>query len=753
MINTDEYTLIKDHSVAPYNFVSLPEKSIVAYESFEELPGHNTLSKDKLNGYIEYEITNKTPLIVGKEKDDDKVVEQFKNTKGEAVIPGNTLRGIVRNNVAILSLSNISEDIEDSRFYFRSFGKGQLNKDYKDRLDIDMKVINGDNVNAPNRIHGGFIYKDGDKKYVLIPVTGNKEYTFFSISEQYLRRIASKDLKINYMYNENICDLIDNRFKYKLTESEKGNKEIKRQKKEEKRKLLNNKKNINYSYKPYCIEVSYDLSGSRTISKVGKPNAHSYEGYLMSSNFIQGKLVHYIIPKEENTEKGPIILEGEKYNFIEFYNKDLIRNKKADIKDGKLVSKNNNEYFMLPQKSGQEYGKPIFFGEFKNKIYFGFSPYLRIPYDYSIKDGISDKYKNKKGISFMESLFGFTNKGELNQNYKSRLSFEDNICSSAVVEEKVYELVLGEPHATSYPSYLKQNVNASEKEIKNYNSEGFRIRGIKEYWIKDFVSDVSREDIRNNEIKTYINPISIGNTFKGKIHFKNLTRAELGLLTWALKVDDMARENIGMGKPYGFGHVEINNIDVHTENIGKKYSSMTKDYYEKEDRINLIDNYKKFILNEWKINLDKEEGIKELLTLKTNVISAEDKNEVRYMKLSMLDENYKKGKGDNEFNKIWALPSAEEEIRIINKEQIIKRMPESTLDRNRNNSGYKKQGDNTQAKPSNSQQTSRENYQEKRSRSSQQGKDGRGGSRSSNYSDGQLNNNPFASLKDMKFDE
>lgn len=57
------------YSVAPYNFVSFPEKSGAAYKSMEELPCHNVYSNELLNGVITYEIEAKSPVIVSKGND------------------------------------------------------------------------------------------------------------------------------------------------------------------------------------------------------------------------------------------------------------------------------------------------------------------------------------------------------------------------------------------------------------------------------------------------------------------------------------------------------------------------------------------------------------------------------------------------------------------------------------------------------------------------------------------------------------
>ena len=212
---------LKKHSVAPYNFISLPNRSIAEYDSMDELTRHNELSDKLLNGTIEFDITAKTPLLIAKGKDKNNSYnnqidgcEFFTNPENQKVIPGNTIRGMLRNNAAVLSMSNISDDICDSRFYFRSFNATSTQKDYRERMQISSVTENGVTYSIAKTIHAGYIYKNNERDYVIVPGKKINGEQYFRISEQYLRRI-SKNLKINYMYNNKITELIDNKSKYK----------------------------------------------------------------------------------------------------------------------------------------------------------------------------------------------------------------------------------------------------------------------------------------------------------------------------------------------------------------------------------------------------------------------------------------------------------------------------------------------------------------------------------------------------------
>lgn len=603
---------LKDHAVAPYNFISLPKKPIVAYNSMEELPKHNELRDDLLNGYVEFEIETKTPIIVARaSKNSEK--NFFENPEGKKAIPGNTIRGLVRTNAAILSKSNISDEIEDQRFFFRSFDISGTATDYKKRLQIKSIKENGINYSVAETVKAGFIYKRGKDDYVIVPSKSINGEQYFRISEQYLRLMA-KNVKPNYMYNYRIKELIEQKNKYKNPK--------------EKKFFL---KNINNrDFKPYSREISFNVKEKRTVNKIDKRGILSNEGYLISSNFIGGKLAHYIIAEPNFNSLEFLELKNEKFKHIEFYEDDLIRSKK--VKDN-----NEENFFTLPKKIGKENGKAIFYGEFKGNIYFGFTPYFRIPYDKSIKDGIAEEYKNSKGFSYIDGLFGFSNKGSKKLSYKSRLSFQDCIYEEGTIKnhklnsEEYYDIVLGEPKASCFSNYLKQDEGVDPKNLNSYNGNEFEIKGIKNYWQKDYLDPI---DSINKNMSRRIYPLKVGSIFKGKINFKNLRKDELGLILWALKVNEMATENIGLGKPYGFGRINISNINLQLEDLNKKYSSLSIDFYEKQDKNSYLDIYKKEIKKRFNLNIENELSVQELIKMKTVIIGEGKFNEGRYMTLA-----------------------------------------------------------------------------------------------------------------------
>ena len=129
---------------APYNFVSFPNK---VYEYPENrLTAHNQMSEKLATGEISYEIKAETPIMIDNGKG------QFcKDARGRYVIPGSTMRGLLRNNVQILGLSGVEDDIDDYALMYRNVAYGVEKERYNTVLGAKQLPIS-----------------DGDKSYDIV---------------------------------------------------------------------------------------------------------------------------------------------------------------------------------------------------------------------------------------------------------------------------------------------------------------------------------------------------------------------------------------------------------------------------------------------------------------------------------------------------------------------------------------------------------------------------------------------------------
>ena len=323
------------------------------------------------------------------------------------------------------------------------------------------------------------------------------------------------------------------------------------------------------------------------ITKVGPKGRYGKNGYLLSGGFIDGKMSHYVVPAPD-PNLGRILISEED---IESYKDDLIMTKKMNKSTETILP--GYEFFDLP-KRGEV--KPVFFIN-TNRLHFGFTPYLRMFYSKTILDGIAPTYKDAQGISYTDGIFGFINrkfkKGKdlVNYNYKSRVSFEDAVVEGEGIVDKdsTILMLLAEPKPTSYNLYLKQKLNVHKQGLTIYEDD-FQIRGIKQYWLKDYVEKL---DVEEGNMTFTIHPLKEGTRFKGRIHFRNLEEDELGLLLWALRLEEGCYQSIGLAKPYGFGRVKIKDIRLEIEDLEKKYNEFSFDYTREDELDKYINIYKK----------------------------------------------------------------------------------------------------------------------------------------------------------------
>lgn len=175
--NRRENTTV-DIASAPYNFVSLPSEVLTA--QFEiDLQGKNVSSqygeyikeKGKNSGYFDVTLITKTPCFIGGNSENK---EKFFSPNGQVMIPGSSLRGMVKNIFKIVTCGAMrpDEDITDKHLYFRGLAaKGKFGDYYKNR----MSVINKETKKTESKAKAGFLIKLNNDKYYICPADYKKE--------------------------------------------------------------------------------------------------------------------------------------------------------------------------------------------------------------------------------------------------------------------------------------------------------------------------------------------------------------------------------------------------------------------------------------------------------------------------------------------------------------------------------------------------------------------------------------------------
>lgn len=565
----------------PYNFIPFPDKFASKYVSFDDLPSHEHLDINKKTGYISYTITAETPIYVGGENG------EFYSIGDSYAIPGSTIKGKLRSNCEILS-NSYPEFIHKAKYSFRDVAgvKSSIKNEYQKFIKTtEDKRINSivragllENVNGNYKIHQLEGFND---------INGNK-LNFLFVKGEMLEKTKNSTIsskKLNSKYYKPyflVCESNEYDGKWKPSTS-----------------ILDKCKLVEKSRLEFKYAKRDWIRDGRFI--------------LMNSGKIGNKKNHYLL----KGKVGKTITVSEKA----IYDAQIRLNRSK----GKDEEGNNHSssYYELPTSG---FTKPCFYLMDENNrgevLAIGFTPYMRLPYKYSTTDGI--KGEIEPGISYADGIFGFTDytEGDDNKSYKSRVTCTHAISDSSVSDTKIIPIryMLQKPKPTSFQMYLKQdskweaNKYKSINDMAHYSSEAgeadFELRGRKFYWMKTYIDNKTSD---HPTASTTIKPLEKGTVFKGKINFKNLDDAELGLLLFSLKFDDnydckdgdyITYESFGQGKPYGFGRTKISINEIRIEDITYRYSD--------SGRVNIssvketADIYKSMFIDEYKSKINNK---------------------------------------------------------------------------------------------------------------------------------------------------
>ena len=502
----------KDSTVrTPYNFIPFPNKKpLVRYERPEDLPRHDVLDPELKTGTIRVTLTAETPVFVSDGK--GKKAEFFRDPQGRFVIPGSTLRGLVRENMTILGfgLTRSGENFGDRRMFYREVAAakastaGELKEYYQGALGIEpRKSDSGKSYSIPEKVMAGYLYRDGDRYYIR-PTLENGCY----------RRVKQSDEGIEALRNQ------------WEQENPKG------------------KKDSEKSWYGRSISVTYrpvDRRGNKDARDITAGTA-VVPGKELGTLLVTGKHAsrdpnHFYVFPLPDPEAVPVpITEEDAISYA------------ADWEDRKnsLKAYYDPNFWALPEE-GEE--KPVFYIQQDSHVFFGMSLFLRIGYKHSLEEGLHPNQRklleeDPCALDYPYAVLGFA--GE-EKSYRSRVSFEDCPLVGAAQRKERFPAILGEPKPSYYPGYVEKG--------KHYGEDDFRLRGSKQYWLK--APEKPPVEEKREKIASSLRPLDVGSQFTGVIHYRNLTEDELGLLLWSLRLDEGCFQSIGMGKPYGYGRMKL----------------------------------------------------------------------------------------------------------------------------------------------------------------------------------------------------
>lgn len=286
------------------------------------------------------------------------------------------------------------------------------------------------------------------------------------------------------------------------------------------------------------VPVSYQAADGavKRLAPAGKPGMA--QGELLFTGRPVGRVSNhlYLFPAaDEEAEPIPVEKDGD----VLSYQMDL------EGRSNSLKAYYDVNFWALP-KEGER--KAVFYIRYEEHTYFGRSRFLRIGYRYPLSQGLPQHHRERleQGepvLDYPSAILGFA-RGK-NMAYRSRVSFGDFRLEGKARELPPVKTVLGEPKPSFYPGYVEEG--------KHYNEDDFRLRGYKQYWLKE----AERIPAKKENVASTLRPLDRGSVFRGTIRYKNLTADELGLLLWAIRLDEGCFQTLGMGKPYGYGRMQV----------------------------------------------------------------------------------------------------------------------------------------------------------------------------------------------------
>ena len=636
---------------APYNFIPLPEKVIAV--PVKELPDQGIYDPQLHTGLIDCELTTSSPVYVragltpvqAATKREAKDLPDFfyLNDKNQPVIPGSSLRGLLRTLTEIVTFSKIGA-VSKTPLVYRSVG-GTTNHDahYRDMLmRLDREETQGKNTKYYTPLmRGGYMVQTGPRDWAIQPAReiGGTTYAHIGINE-------------------------------------------------DKFSSLKRVKNCQNAYEIFIQTGPYQYQDVRggflkiKFAKVTDSDAAPRPGLrpatLARSGWMNSKRSEAVI-FERDTTANLLDLTDEQvdaYREQVSQEQEKLLGKQGALNDGQPV------FYLLDKK-----GAVVFFGHARMfRVPYPNSPFGYVP-EYARPE---ETPKDPSIVDFAEAMYGYTRKVEgktqKQRAYAGRVSVGDAELVDGQTEiwlsdKALTPKILSGPKPTTFQHYLVQQepnfyevgrtrdgAAKYETRLRDFASSQSEtvLRGHKFYWHKGAVgADDIREkgEVKANDTQhTQIRPLKSGAKFKFQVRFENLTDEELGALMWLFQVasDENIRLKIGMGKPLGMGAIQIK-ARLFTTNADKRYAKLLEagNWAGKpQENSNLAEPLTQAFLEMMEGELDaefmKHPRIRALLTMLQ--WPGPNPEWTRYMEIEHPDPKEKRGKR-NDYKERPVLPS------------------------------------------------------------------------------------------------
>jgi CRISPR-associated protein (TIGR03986 family) len=609
---------------APYNFVPLPSEIVKA----EQPPPQDRYDDDLFTGWFNCELETCSPVYVRgmvtllefakadrkkakeltpeeKEKrapfctdDPEGLPERQVEGRGAPMIPGSSLRGMLRTLVEIVGYGKMKWVNATPAITYRAVAAPR-----EDPLAEPYRAV----IGAFSRnVRAGYLEKGSDGCWHVWPAERPKDRGW--PDESAYLKVKEKDIlsgAITDFYRFNSPDYLPE-----------------------------------YYLVSFGIKIITGMRGRRAIvHQIGDESAqYEHKGVLVCS----GNMMETVIPdqssqqkKHESPRRNHALVLPKKRNAKPL----TISRELADAYCNSLTPFQKDDLWGKSE-SGQpqgvlEDGAPVFFVAHGERVdWFGHTPNFRIPALAPDSVGKKEKVATSNDFvpqllrggadpDFAEAIFGWAgekigDEASMREQCASRVSVSDARFAGAksgvwYSPNPITPATLAGPKVTTFQHYLVQDRDLGHdpddrKRLAHFiHHDTTEIRGHKLYWHKGETPPIeATADERKKESQmTRIIPLRPGVKFEFRIHFENLRREELGALAWALflpgEPGKTYRHKIGLGKPLGLGAVAVT-AQLHLTNRRARYQSLFSHGHffaadEKKDAQEFITAFERFILD------------------------------------------------------------------------------------------------------------------------------------------------------------
>lgn len=615
-ITNSNRTLSGTPFLNPYNFVEVTKDTPkYPYTPLDMFTGSS--------GYIDIEMQLETPLFIGgekkevpikndnKDKDNDKHTEiKFFSIDGKPVIPGSSLKGMLRSRVEILSNSCFNYDYasDDLLNYFSH----RLNPEDRDESREARNLKSGVLVKRNGK--WGFIQLEKAKVLTMLDNRKKADNLYVAIERNHSKpeKLSTKsgltDSRNGYI----------NKKRFRKFNVENANFDTNGYKVTKINNIQISEKECNKVF-PFIdlknFETNKRYYGIIRCLSQGRFSLYKLKEFSDSIDFLQKKIGSYKNSEKKNNVRYAIceLMFKPSYDmdtktqdrvFFIFGEKDL----------DKYINKANNFIPLSPTQISQFRNmiKSRFeeFDKHKKKDYlFKYQPYDiydkmpvyaslsgnpveyityaeigRKPYQYGINDIVNKINKgpcsSEKELCPACNIFGFISG---NKSLAGRISVSDGQIkeNKGFIDDCTLN-ILASPKPSYWQFYLLNNRKSpnSQTNTLNYNDDISRLLiGRKQYLFHNKGNNISK-DSEKSKFNVTINPLKIGSTFKFRIDYSNLNHYELGLLLYSIKTEFKTKKvdfRLGMGKPLGLGELSVKQLSIFSIDRKKRYSSLFTD--------------------------------------------------------------------------------------------------------------------------------------------------------------------------------